>query len=179
MTVGRPTDYTQEFCQIAADLCAAGATDFEVAERLGVCVRTIYRWKAEYPEFCQALIAGKEAADDRVERSLYNRAVGYEYSAVKIMQDKGEPVIVPYTEHVPPDVGAATLWLTNRRGDKWRAKQAIEHTGPNGEPIVFAASMASQIAAANNSQDAVTLYQQMVRGETPQPQASAAPPETH
>lgn len=131
---GRPTSYKDEFCQKAADLCVNGATDFEVAQALGVCVRTLYRWKAEHSDFCQALKIGKEAADDRVERSLYNRAVGYDYPAVKIMQDSGKPLIVPYTEHVPPDVGAVTMWLTNRKG--WRTKQSHEHTGANGGPIM-------------------------------------------
>lgn len=132
---GRPTEYDPGFCEKAANLCIGGATDFEVATALGVCVRTIYRWKAEYPDFCQALKVGKELSDDRVEASLYHRAVGYSYSAVKIMRNNGAPVIVPYTEHVPPDVGAATLWLTNRRGEDWRAKQAMELTGRNGAPI--------------------------------------------
>ena len=135
---GRPTKYEVGFCQRAANLCLNGATDFEVAEELEVDVRTIYRWKAEYPEFCQALKIGKELADDRVELSLYHRAVGYSHHAVKIMQDKGIPVIVPYIEHVPPDVGAQTMWLTNRRGDKWKAKQEHALTNPDGSAITFA-----------------------------------------
>lgn len=133
---GRPTDYKPEFCQKAADLCINGATDFEVAEILGVCVRTLYRWKAQYPEFCQALKVGKAAADDRVEASLFHRAVGYSHPAVKIFMPAGakEPVFASYTEHVPPDVGAATLWLTNRRGDEWRSKQSLDHTS-GGKPL--------------------------------------------
>jgi|SRR5665213_580579 len=134
--LGRPSPYHPDFCQKAANLCIAGATDFEVAEALGVCVRTIYRWKAEHPDFCQALKVGKELADERVESSLYHRSVGYSYPAVKIMQNDGAPVIVPYIEHAPPDIGAITLWLTNRRGDKWRAKQALEHTGRDGVPLL-------------------------------------------
>lgn len=113
----------------------AGATDFEVAEELGVTNRTLYRWKAKYPEFCQALKVGKELADDRVEASLYHRAIGYTHHTVKVFQFQGAPVIVPVLEHVPPDVGAATMWLTNRRSAEWRAKQTHEHGGLNGAPI--------------------------------------------
>jgi hypothetical protein len=42
---------------------------------------------------CQVglLKAGKAEADDRVERSLYQRAVGYEYDAVKIFCDTSAP----------------------------------------------------------------------------------------
>lgn len=135
--IGRPSKYDPALCEQAANLCAQGATDFEVAEFLGVHVATVYRWRNEYPLFCEALKVGKEAADDRVESSLYHRAVGYSFPAVKIMQDKGSAVIVPYTEHVPPDVGALTLWLTNRRGKTWRSKQALEHTGADGAPLNF------------------------------------------
>ena len=42
-------------------------------------------------------------ADDRVERSLDNRAIGYSYDAVKIFCDKnGKVTRVPCREHVRP-----------------------------------------------------------------------------
>ena len=65
----------------------------------------------------------------RVERSLYERANGYSYDAVKIFMPAGakEPVIVHYTEHCPPDVGAAFIWLKNRDPDRWRDVQNVEH----------------------------------------------------
>jgi hypothetical protein len=48
----------------------------------------------------------------RVKRSLYTRAVGYNYEAVKIFMpaNREKPVIVPYIEHVPPDVTAGIFW---------------------------------------------------------------------
>ena len=65
----------------------------------------------------------------RVERSLYERANGYSYDAVKIFMPAGakEPVIVHYTEHCPPDVGAAFIWLKNRDPERWRDVQNVEH----------------------------------------------------
>jgi hypothetical protein len=41
----------------------------------------------------------------RVKRSLYARAVGYNYEAVKIFMpaNRKEPVYAPYVEHVPPE----------------------------------------------------------------------------
>lgn len=117
-----------------------GATDREIAEALGIADGTLYRWRHEHPEFREALKLGKESADDRVEASLYHRAVGYRFDAVKIMQYEGVAIVEPYVEHVPPDIGAIKLWLTNRRGDKWRDKQNTEHTGANGGPIVVQAS---------------------------------------
>ena len=65
---------------------------------------------------------------ERVERSLYERANGHSYDAVKIFMPAGakEPVIVHYTEHCPPDVGAAFIWLKNRDPDRWRDVQNVE-----------------------------------------------------
>lgn len=134
---GKPTEYRSEYCDIAKRLCEQGSTDQEIADVLRVHRATLYRWLSEHAEFRDALKLGKEPADDRVERSLFNRAVGYEYDAVKIMQDKGVPIIVPYREHVPPDPGAAFNWLKNRRPEKWRDRREL--TGADGEAIPFKA----------------------------------------
>jgi hypothetical protein len=50
------------------------------------------------------------------ERSLYHRAIGYNYEAVKIFMptDREKPVYAPYVERVPPDVTACIFWLKNR-----------------------------------------------------------------
>jgi hypothetical protein len=68
-------------------------------------------------------------ANKRVERSLYERANGYNYEAVKIFMPAGskQPVVVHYIEHCPPDVGAAFIWLKNRDPDRWRDVQNVEH----------------------------------------------------
>ena len=54
-------------------------------------------------------------------------ARGFAYDAVKVMQHNGEPVYAPYREYVLPDVGAAKLWLTNRRPNEWREKAETTH----------------------------------------------------
>lgn len=136
---GRPTDYRDEFAAQAEKLCALGATDIELADFFDVDVRTVYRWKHAHDEFCQALKGGKEIADERVERSLYQRAIGYEQDEVKIFMPGGaeEPVYAPFRAKVAPDTTAAIFWLKNRRGGEWRDK--IDHTvgNPDGSPIVF------------------------------------------
>ena len=84
-------------------------------------MRTFYRWRAEHDDFAEALKAGKQLADDRVERALYERACGYDYDDTKIFHPSGakEPVIVPIRVHVPADVGAARQWLASRRPNQW------------------------------------------------------------
>lgn len=134
---GRPTSYRPEFAKQAAHFAKIGATDQEVADFFEVDVRTIYRWKHDHADFCQALKAGKDVADDRVERSLYQRAVGYEQEEVKIFMPGGAsvPVYAPFRAKIAPDVTAAIFWLKNRRKDEWRDVKASELSGPGGNAI--------------------------------------------
>jgi hypothetical protein len=136
--MARPSKYRPEYVEQAQKLCALGATDNDVAEFFGVQARTIYRWQNEHPEFCQSLKVGKEEADTRVVRSLYHRANGYTFDAVKIFMpaSHSEPVYAPYREHVPPDVTACIFWLKNRRPDLWRDKVDHAHGGADGGAIV-------------------------------------------
>lgn len=135
---GRPTDYRDAYAEGARKLALLGATDAEIADFFDVDVRTIYRWKNTHEEFCQALKAGKDQADERVERSLYHKAVGYEQKAVKIFMPAGsaDPVYAEYVEKLAPDTTAAIFWLKNRRSQEWRDKITHEGTGPGGE-ILF------------------------------------------
>ena len=88
-----------------------------------------------------------ERPADRVERSLYHRAIGFSYNAVKIFMPAGakQPVYAPYREHVPPDTAAASLWLRNRRKDEWRDKQSHQHAGPDGGPITLEALIMARL----------------------------------
>lgn len=135
--MARPSKYKPEYAKQAEKLCLLGATDQELADFFEVEVRTIYRWKGEFTEFCQALKSGKEEADARVERSLYQQAIGYEQDEVKIfMPAQAEaPVYAPYRAKVAPNVTAAIFWLKNRKSQDWRDKQQTELTGPDGGPI--------------------------------------------
>jgi hypothetical protein len=125
---GRPTKYDKLYPKQAEKLCALGATDEDLANFFEVSIATINNWKVVHSEFLDALKNGREPADDRVERSLYQRAVGYSYDAVKIFMpaSASEPVYAPYREHVPPDTTAAIFWLKNRRKGEWRDKHDIE-----------------------------------------------------
>lgn len=129
--MARPTKYDEVYAAQAKKLCNLGATDQEIADFFNVDVRTVYRWKHDHDEFCQALKGGKEIADERVERSLYQRAIGYEQDEVKIFMPSGasEPVYAPFRAKIAPDTTAAIFWLKNRRSQDWRDKQETEHTG--------------------------------------------------
>lgn len=137
---GRPTEYQPEYAVQAEKLCLLGATDSEIAEFFNVSVRTIHRWKLEHEEFCHSIKSGKEKADERVERSLYQKATGYDYTEeqaikIKVEQHKEEVEVVQVNKHAPADTTAAIFWLKNRRKDQWRDKQEHELTGKDGVPL--------------------------------------------
>lgn len=124
--MGRPTKYRKEYARIALALCKRGATDYELAQEFEVSTMTICRWGVQFEEFREALRTGKDAFDDRVERALAQRAMGYSHHTEKVFQFQGSIVRAKVIEHVPPDVGAAKLWLTNRRSEVWRDVQKHE-----------------------------------------------------
>src|SRR6266567_930734 len=128
---GQPTRYEPAFCPRARRLALLGLTDTEIADLFGISPDTLYEWRRRHPEFSDSLDAGKIEADAQVAEGLYNRARGMSVPAVKIFQGtpEGGPVIVPHREHLPPDVGAAKLWLSRRQPDKWKDRQEVNVTG--------------------------------------------------
>jgi len=72
---GRKSLFREEYILIAKAAARFGAIQDEIADELHINHATLDNWKKKYPEFLGALKAGKDAFDDRVERSLYQRAV--------------------------------------------------------------------------------------------------------
>lgn len=56
-----------------------GLIDEQIAEKIGIRRETLYDWKKKYPNISNALKAGKEIVDRKVENALLKRALGYEY----------------------------------------------------------------------------------------------------
>ena len=81
-----------------------GDIDEQVADKLGIAASTLYEYKNKYPEFSEACALNKEAANARVQNSLYKNAV----------------------ENM--DFKAQKYWLQNRMPDVWKDKQEITVT---------------------------------------------------
>lgn len=129
---GRPFTYNPKFHpQAAKALCAKGEIVAELATAFDVAISTIWQWKRNYPEFIESCRLGLEAATDRVEQSMFERAVGYTHDSVKVFLPAGanKPVYAPYLKHVP-DPRAGEFWLTNRAPDRW--KRQAEHRAQRG-----------------------------------------------
>ena len=112
--------------RVIEELAGLGCTDEQIANILDVDKRTITRWK-EDPQFKEALIRGKDKADNEVVKCLYKRATGYNAPDIYITHHQGKIISKKITKHYPPDVVAQIFWLKNRQPDKWIEKQQIEH----------------------------------------------------
>jgi hypothetical protein len=124
---GRKSLFRPECIPVAKAAARFGAIEEEIADELNIGITTLERWKKYYPEFRGAINVGKSFADDRIERSLYQRANGYSHPAVKaFMTRDGKIVEHHYIEHYPPDTTAAQFWLKNRRPDRWRDVHRID-----------------------------------------------------
>jgi hypothetical protein len=141
-----------------------GATDEQIADFFGVSVPTIDNWKKAHPAFLGALKESKAALDTKVERSLYERAMGYSHPAVKILTVAGQVEQVPYVERYPPDTTAMIFWLKNRKPAEWRDRQEI--TGKDGTALV-PPSTAINLAGATPEQLRALASLQLPDGDTP------------
>jgi hypothetical protein len=120
--MGRPTVYRPEYAEQAAKLRRKGATIAEVSDFFEVSRDTIHKWRLIYDDFSDALKTPSLELDENVERSLYERAVGYTVQREKLFNHYGKIIRGTYREHIPADINAALRWLSNRQPEKWRDK---------------------------------------------------------
>lgn len=110
-----------------------GLTDEQIAHNMGICRDTLIEWKKKFPDISDALKRGKEVVDIEVENALLKRALGYDYTEerVEVSKENGKKTVktTQTVKHVPPDTTAQIFWLKNRRPDRWRDKQQLEHSG--------------------------------------------------
>jgi hypothetical protein len=110
----------------AWSLANKGATDQEIADAFGISVRTLHRWKKDYPSFAERLSEAKDIADAKVERMLYERAIGYTYEDTEVIQEFDangnlKPGRIRKTKkHCPPDVLAGMYWMNNRQPSRFK-----------------------------------------------------------
>ena len=119
-----------------------GATEREIAKKLGVAYSTFQTYKTEFPDFSDSLKKSKELADVQVENALFKSATGYEYEEVRTEyiengkqgqrgnirnNDTGTcRKVTRITKVVQGDVTAQIFWLKNRLPDKWRDRKELD-----------------------------------------------------
>ena len=101
-------------------LIEAGHTDAFVAKFLKVNVGTFRAFIKRYPDLESKVKEWKDAADDNVEKALYDKAIGYSMPETKVFCYEGSIVEHETTKHFPPDYSSGSLWLRNRRREDWK-----------------------------------------------------------
>lgn len=105
-----------------------GWTEQEIAEFYGVAAWTITRWKTRHPDFKANMKLWKQTADAKVERSVYESALGFTAPEERIFIGENDRVIrVKSTKFYPPNPTMAIFWLTNRQHGDW--KRTRQETG--------------------------------------------------
>jgi hypothetical protein len=145
---GRPTKYRPQYADLAFNYCLLKASDNDLARFFDTSKRVIFNWKKKHPEFLDALRRGKEQADSRVAKSLFDRAVGYQHEDVDVHVYKDKIVKVKRVKHYPPDTAAAIFWLKNRQRDFWREKTETKVGLDENAVELIISALPPEIAAA-------------------------------
>ena len=122
------TKYSPDWPDIARDLCLSrGFTDDQLAKHFEVSVRSLHRYKKEFPEFGDAIREAKDEFDTtHVENAILRRALGMTVTETKTTNGDSATEVVTVKD-IPPDTTACIYWLKNRNPARWRDKQEIEH----------------------------------------------------
>lgn len=132
---GRKPLYREEYADQVIKLAKLGATLDEIADFFDVSKRTVERWRLKHKKFCRSLKLGRKAADERVKRALYERAIGYKSFEDKVLQHNGEHTeTVRIEKHYPPSETAGIFWLTNRQSSQWK-RNVPEGQGETPKPL--------------------------------------------
>jgi hypothetical protein len=136
---GRPTKYKKEYAEQVYRLALLGLKDTELMDYFDVAESTLNLWKKNHKEFSESLKEGREIADDKVVKALYNKACGYEENIQETVFDPktGKPQTANRIKKHLPDTTAIIFWLKNRQRKHWRDRIDGTLSDPDGGPIVI------------------------------------------
>ena len=126
---GRPSKINTLDLRQVETLASFGLTDKQIADVIGVTEQSINNYKKD-EKFFESLKKGKEIADQRVERSLFERATGYSHPEDKIFcNPSGKVTTVQTIKYYAPDTIACIFWLKNRKSEEWQDRQVFKGEG--------------------------------------------------
>lgn len=125
---GAPSRFNKRTMDKIEFMIKRGFTIKEIAFMLDCTQNTYYNWKAKNPEFFKKVEDWKYEADKKVERSLRERATGYNHPEERTHYDatQKEWVKTTVTKYYPPDPTSMIFWLKNRQPDKWKDKRDVD-----------------------------------------------------
>ena len=103
----------------------ATMTEAQIAQKLGINVRSFDRYKVDHEELRDALRTGKQDLIEELKATLKRKAKGFRYTEEKIIEKFDEAgnstgkTVETYKKYAPPDLGAIHLLLKNL-DDTWR-----------------------------------------------------------
>lgn len=120
--VGRPSKFKDIDQELLKKLYLAGHTDFEICHFMKMTTSMLYRYQLDNPKFRESILGWKKAADERVERALFERARGYSHKTEEVFCAFGQVTRVETVKHYPPSEVACMFWLKNRKPQEYRDK---------------------------------------------------------
>lgn len=101
----------------------AGWYGAKLAEKMGISIDTLRRWRSMYPPINEAMNAAEEDAVRTVEEALYKRALGYEVDYEEVIEGPSGTTVKTGAKHIPGEVQAMTFFLKNRAQDRWNDRR--------------------------------------------------------
>ena len=132
-----------------------GLKEEQIADKIGINVKTLWDWKHKYDPICNALKKGKAPVDFQVENALLKSAVGFSVTLKKPVRvrDANGAEHIEYAEEeifVAPSTAAQIFWLKNRKKDRWKDKPEIsEAVGQANELLKSMFQMEQEIKDGN------------------------------
>lgn len=108
-TRGRPSKYSEAYCEQIVSLMATGLSLTAAAAELDIHRDTVYAWESSIPEFSDAIKLARGKRTLKLEKDLLSASDG-------------------------PTVTSRIFALKNACAEEWREKVTNETTGPNGGP---------------------------------------------
>lgn len=132
---GRPTKYNshvEPHLPSVKRWLVQGKTMEEIADLCDVNADSLYVYMSKYDEFSEMIKKGRAAQNDRVVNALYQKALGYTFDEVTIIEKDGKIVEKKTIKrHYPASDTAIAIWLNNRLPNEWRQRQ-VEAPDPSG-----------------------------------------------
>jgi transposase len=103
MALGRPTKFSEAYCNDVIETMATGLSLTAFAGEIGVARSTINEWMGAHPQFSEAVKVGKAKRTAALEKQM-------------LAMENG------------PAVTARIFALKNADPEEWRDKQHVEHS---------------------------------------------------
>ena len=128
--LGRTGHWRPEMAEQVYELCLLGYTNKQLAAFYGISLKVIEDWVTNNQDFVDARDRGRDQADAKVARALYERAIGYMDTIKFVVKDPSGAVLrtEETTKRVHGETGAALKWLAMRHRGLWTDTQKSEHT---------------------------------------------------